>query len=227
MKETYNIVIAEDHTILREGLRSLLSSNDQYNIIGEAGDGIEVIQCARDLKPDLILLDLNMPVMNGLAAIKEIKREQPETKILALTVYKNEEYIIEAFQSGVNGYCLKDATYAELKIAIENVLSGNVYISPGISDMVMEGFLLQGQQKTKRDSSRDNLTKREREILKVVAEGYKNKEISDFFSISVKTVEKHRSNIMNKLNLHSVSELTTYAIEKNIIDTSFLNDQAI
>lgn len=213
------IVIAEDHTILREGLRSLLSSDPDLDIVGEAQDGQEAIRCVEKLKPNLVLMDLSMPRMNGMDAIKEIKKRSPETKILVLTVHKNEEYIVATLQAGADGYALKDSTHIELKIAIKNVLSGNHYISPGISGKVIEGYL-EGRKPFKPTSPLDTLTQRERGILKMIAEGYKNKEIADYLCISVKTVEKHRANLMQKLDLHSVSALTTFAIGKGLVTKS-------
>jgi len=219
MKAKHRIIIAEDHTILREGLRSLLSSDPDLEIVGEAQDGQEAIRCVEKLKPNLVLMDLSMPRMNGLDAIKEIKKRSTETRILVLTVHKNEEYIVATLQAGADGYALKDSTHAELGIAIKNVLSGNHYISPGISGRVIEGYL-EGRKPLKATSPFETLTQRERGILKMIAEGYKNKEIADYLCISVKTVEKHRANLMQKLDLHSVSALTAFAMEKGLVTKS-------
>ncbi len=219
MKAKHRIIIAEDHTILREGLRSLLSSDPDLEIVGEAQDGQEAIRCVEKLKPNLVLMDLSMPRMNGLDAIKEIKKRSAETRILVLTVHKNEEYIVATLQAGADGYALKDSTHAELGIAIKNVLSGNHYISPGISGRVIEGYL-EGRKPLKATSPFETLTQRERGILKMIAEGYKNKEIADYLCISVKTVEKHRANLMQKLDLHSVSALTAFAMEKGLVTKS-------
>jgi DNA-binding NarL/FixJ family response regulator len=216
MGQKVRIVIAEDHTILREGLRSLLSSDPNFEIVGEAEDGREAIRCVEKLKPDLILTDLSMPRMNGMEAIKEIRRISPVTKILVLTVHKTEEYILATFRAGANGYLLKDSTHAELVMAVKKVLSGKQYISPEISAKVIEGYL-EGKKTLKSQTSWETLTQREREILKLIAEGYKNKEIADDLCISVKTVEKHRANLMEKLNLHNVQALTTYAIEEGLV----------
>jgi len=216
MPEKKKIVIAEDHTILREGLRSLLSSSDEFEVVGEAVDGLDAIRCVENYHPDLILLDLAMPRMNGIEAIKEIKRQSSETKVLVLTVHKSEEYVLAAFQSGADGYCLKDATHAELLNAIKSIFSGKRFISPGIADKVLEGYL-DGRKSLKSKSSWDTLTQREREVLKLIGEGYKNKDIAEYLSISLKTVEKHRSNLMAKLDLHSASALTAYAIEKGLV----------
>jgi len=216
MTTRYRIILAEDHTILREGLRSLLASSQDLEIVGEAEDGREAVQLAEELKPDLILTDLSMPRMNGMEAIKEIKARSPDTKILVLTVHKNEEYILATLQAGANGYLLKESTHAELLIAVHHVLKGSRYISPGIADKVLEGYL-QGRKTLKNRTSYDTLTKREREVLKLIAEGYTNKSIADQLCISIKTVEKHRTNLMEKLNLHNVQALIIFAIEKGLV----------
>jgi DNA-binding NarL/FixJ family response regulator len=216
MNTKSKIVLAEDHTILREGLKSLLSSSQDFEVIGEAGDGREAIRCVEKLKPDLILIDLSMPRMNGMEAIREIRRLSKEVKILVLTVHKSEEYILATFKAGADGYVLKDATHEELLMAIKSVLKGKNYISPEISEKVLEGYL-EGRKRLKSQTSWESLTSREREILKLIAEGYKNKEIAEELCISVKTVEKHRSNLMEKLNLHNVQALTAFAIEKGLV----------
>jgi two-component system response regulator NreC len=216
MTAKQRIVIAEDHTILREGLRALLSAEPDLEVIGEARDGQEAIRAVEKFKPNLVLMDLSMPRMNGMDAIKEIKKHSAETKVLVLTVHKNEEYILATLQAGADGYVLKDSTHSELGLAIRNVLDGNYYISPGISDKIIGGYL-EGKKPLKATSPWEKLTQRERGILKLIAEGYKNKEIADYLCISVKTVEKHRANLMQKLNLHNISDLTAFAIEKGMI----------
>ena len=219
MVEKKKIVIAEDQKILREGLKSLLSSSNDFEVVGEAEDGLNAVRCVEKYTPELLLLDLSMPKMSGISVIKEIKSQSTETKILVLTVHESEEYILEVFKSGADGYCLKDASHSELLVAIKSVLSGKRYISPGISGKVLEGYL--GDRETlKSSSSWDSLTQREREILKLVGEGYKNKEIADYLCISAKTVEKHRSNIMEKLDLHTASALTAYDIKKGLVTES-------
>jgi DNA-binding NarL/FixJ family response regulator len=217
VKEKHRVVIAEDHTILREGLRALLSSNPGFHIVGEAEDGLEAIQCVQTLRPDLILMDLSMPRMNGMDAIKEIKKRCPEIKVLVLTVHKTEEHILATLQAGADGYVLKDSTSSELLMAIKSVLSGKTFLSPGISGKVIQGYL-EGRKNLKLKSSWDTLTQREREILKLIAEGYKNKEIADYLYISLKTVEKHRANLMEKSDLHNVAALTAFAIEKGLVN---------
>ena len=216
MAEKHRIVIAEDHKILREGLKSLVKSNEDFEIVAEAGDGLEAIRAVEKHHPDLLLLDLSMPRMSGISVIKDIKSRFPETKILALTIHESEDYILESFHSGLDGYCLKDANYSELLGAINRVLEGKTYLSPGISDKVLVGFL-DKQKALKSGTSWDTVTQREREVLKLVGEGYKNKEIADYLCISVKTVEKHRSNIMRKLDVHTSSGLTAIAIDKGLV----------
>ena len=210
------IVIAEDHRILREGLKSLLASKPEFEVVGEAEDGLDAISIVRESKPDLVLLDLSMPRLDGLSAMRDIKKVSPETRILALTVHADEDYVLEAFNEGADGYCLKDAGRAELLMALESIFSGKPYFSPGIADKVLEGYL-EGRQQIKSTSAWETITRREREVLKLIGEGFKNKEIADLLFISVKTVEKHRSNIMKKLDLHNAAALTAYAIEKGLV----------
>jgi len=215
MDKKKRIVIAEDHAIIRDGLKALLSSHDEFQIVGEAEDGKIAIQRARELKPDLMLLDISMPRMNGIEAITEIKRQSPETRVLILTVHKLEKYVHTCLKSGADGYVLKDATHADLVTAINGVLRGKRYLSPEISEKVIEGYL-EGRKAEETDSPWDTLTKREREILKLVAEGHKNKEIADYLCISLKTVETHRNNLKEKLGVRSTAELTVYAMQRGM-----------
>jgi len=217
MKKPFSIVIAEDHTILREGVKALLSSHPDLKVVGEAADGLEAIRCVQNHSPDMILLDLSMPRMTGLDAIKEIKRVTPKIKIVVLTVHNTEEYILSTLQAGADGYVLKDAHSTELLTAIRHVLEGHRYLSPGISGTIIDG-LLEGKKESAIRSAWDTLTQREREILKLVAEGHKNKDIADLLCISIKTVEKHRANLMDKLGLHNVAALTALAAEKGLIN---------
>ncbi len=216
MGKKLSIVIAEDHTILREGLRALLSSHSDFDIVGEAEDGRDAIRCVEKLEPDLVLMDLSMPRMGGISAITDIKKRYPKIKIIALTVHKTEEYILAAFKAGADGYILKDATHNELIMAIKSVIDDRQYLSPGVSEKVIQGYL-EGKKTLKTESSWDTLSLREKEVLKMIAEGYKNKKIAEFLCVSLKTVENHRANLMKKLDLHNAAALTVFAMERGMI----------
>ncbi len=217
MENKLSIVLADDHTILREGLRALLTADPSFEIVGEARDGREAVRCVERLGPDLLLMDLSMPRMSGMDAIREIKKRYPETKIIALTVHKTEEYLLTTLQAGADGFVLKDATHGELIRAIKSVMGGKSYLSPGVSEKVIEGYL-EGKKSNRSLSTWDSLSQREREVLKLIAEGYKNKEIAEDLCISLKTVEKHRANLMKKLDLHNAAALTVYAVDKGLVN---------
>jgi len=216
MQTKHRVLIVEDHTLLRAGLRALLSLDPLLEIVGEADNGRDALHLVVQLRPTVILSDISMPGMNGIEAITDIKRRFPEIKILVITIHKTEEYIHEALRAGADGYILKDATHDELRIAIHSILNGKTYLSPDISAKVIHGFLGSGRGDPA-SSPWDQLTHREREVLKLVAEGHHNRYIADFLCLSVKTVEKHRSNLMRKLNLHNASMLTAYAIERGLV----------
>ena len=217
MENKLSIVLADDHTILRAGLRALLTADPSFEIVGEARDGREAVRCVEKLGPDLLLMDLSMPRMSGMDAIREIKKRYPDTKIIALTVHKTEEYLLTTLQAGADGFVLKDATHDELIMAIKNVMVGKSYLSPGVSEKIIEGYL-DGKKSNRSLSSWESLSQREREVLKLIAEGYKNKEIAEDLCISLKTVEKHRANLMKKLDLHNAAALTVYAMDKGLVN---------
>lgn len=221
MNEKKRILIVDDHTLMRAGLRALLSQEPDIEIVGEADNGRDAVRAIMTHVPDLVLMDLNMPGMNGIEAIVDIKRRYPDTRVLVLTLHRTEEYIHESLRAGADGYILKDATHDELRIAVRSVLNGKTYLSPDISAKVINGYMGAGSNKPFGSaSSWDTLTHREREVLKLVAEGRPNKHIAEYFCLSIKTVEKHRSNLMKKLDLHNASMLTAYAIEKGLVATS-------
>ena len=210
------ILIAEDHAILREGLRALLSAEPGIEIIAEAEDGHEAVIKARECRPDVVLMDISMPNINGTDAIHAIKRHDPGVKIIVLTVHKSEEYVRAALEAGADGYLLKDDTRCDLLAAIMCIHKDRTYLSPGICDKVINGYLDRQSADTACFAS-SQLTLREREVTKLIAEGKKSRDIAGYLSVSLKTVEKHRSNLMRKLDLHSVSALTTYAIENGLV----------
>jgi len=212
----HRIIIVENHTLLRAGLRALLSQDDGLDIVGESDNGRDAIKLALKLMPHLVLMDLNMDGINGTEATRSIKMLMPETRVLILTVHKTDEYIHESLKAGADGYILKDATHNELSTAIHTILNGKTYLSPDISERVINAYLNPGCL-TSVNSAWDTLSCREREVLKLVGEGHPNKHIAEYLCLSVKTVEKHRSNLMKKLDLHNASTLTAYAIEKGLV----------
>lgn len=218
MNKKYRVFIVDDHTLLRAGLRALLSQDPELEIVGESEDGHSAIRDIAVLTPDLVLMDVSMRGMSGIEAVVDIKRRNPEIRVLVLTIHKADEYILASLRAGADGYILKDATHDELRVAIRSIRNGKTYLSPDISDKVVHGYLSTGKADGV-GSTWDTLTHREREVLKLIAEGHPNKYISEYFCLSIKTVEKHRSNLMKKLNLHNASMLTSYAIEKGLVVT--------
>jgi DNA-binding NarL/FixJ family response regulator len=216
MNSKKQVFIVEDHRLFREGLKAMLSPNPEYEIAGEAEDGLEAIRLIRKSKPDLVLLDLSMPRMSGFSVLQEIKAQMPEVKILVLSTHESDQYVLQAFEAKADGYAIKDSSREELRIAIRSVLEGKKYISPGIAGNVLDGYL-DGRKTLKSKSAFDTVTEREKEVLKLLAEGYQNKEIADLLHISIKTVEKHRANIMAKLDLHNAAALTAFAFEHGLI----------
>jgi DNA-binding NarL/FixJ family response regulator len=216
MNTKRRILIVDDHTVLRVGLRALLAQDPDIEIAGEAGNGRDAIRSIGTLHPNLVLMDLTMPGTNGIEAIAEIKRRYPEVRILVLTLHRADEYIHESLRAGADGYILKDATHEELRVAIRSVLNGKTYLSPDISSRVISGYL-GGGKGIGVSSAWESVTHRERQVLKLVAEGRPNKYIAEYLCLSVKTVEKHRSNLMKKLDLHNASMLTAFAIEKGLV----------
>ena len=211
------ILIADDHTILREGIRALLETSPDFEIVGEVADGHQAVQLAQQLSPDVILIDLSMPRLNGTEAIQLMRRRNLSMRIVVLTVHRTEEYVRAALDAGANGYVLKDDTHEELLSAIHAVMRGRTYLSPSICGQVVNSYL-DPRACGAGGTTWDTLTLREREVLKLIAEGHTNKIIAQLLSISVKTVEKHRGNVMKKLDLHSASKITAYAIEHRLVE---------
>jgi len=213
--EKQRILIAEDHTILRQGLRALLESSDHLQVVGDVSTGKEAIRAVAEMAPTLVIIDLSMPGMNGTEAIREIRVRHPDVRIIALTVHKAEEYVRTALKAGADGYVLKDDSHADLMSAVRNVLNGRTYLSPGICTGVISGYVGTSPRPST-GASWEVLTHREREVMKLIAEGYKNRQIAHYLSLSTKTVEKHRANLMKKLNLHNAAGITAYAIENGL-----------
>ena len=211
------ILLAEDHTIVRQGLRSILDGREGIEVVGEAKDGREAVEKVQQLQPDIVLMDLSMPLLSGLEATRQIKSQYPQIKVLVLTMHADEEYIFQILQAGASGYLLKQAAVGELVAAIQVVYEGNSYLSPAISRKIVDEYVRQTREQGKVDPY-DQLTDREREVLHLIAEGYSTQEIAGLLFISPKTVRGHRSSLTEKLDLHSNAELTRYAIRKGIVD---------
>ncbi len=210
------VLLADDHTILREGIRALLDDQADIEVIGEAEDGQSTVKMVAKLKPDVVIMDIAMPLLNGLEATRQIQRDYPQVKVLILTMHENEEYIRQVLAAGALGYILKDAAARDLLGAIRAVHQGEAVLSPAITRLVIEDYLRWGDIRPADTSN--GLTPREREVLQLIAEGYTNKEIAEILSLSVKTIQSHRTNLMSKLDLHDRGELIKYAIQKKIID---------
>jgi two-component system response regulator NreC len=209
------VLIADDHAIVREGLRSLLDVQSDIEVTGEARDGQEVVEMAAALKPDIILMDITMPGMNGLDATRVIKQHDPEVKILILTMHEGDEYFFKLLDAGASGYLIKGCSSGELISALRAVQQGDVFLYPTMTKKLLSDYLHRGKGGDK--DSTDNLTNREKEILKYIADGNTNQEIADALVLSVATVQTHRANIMQKLGLHNSAELVKYAIRQGLI----------
>ncbi len=211
------ILLADDHTILRAGLKMMLNAQPDMEVVGEAQDGRQAIQEAQRLQPDIVLMDITMPDMNGIEATKQIKRNLPTARILILTMHEHDEYVFQALRAGASGYMLKEAADTDLISALHIIQSGQFYLSPA-AQSVMVGDYLQRVRTGEEKDSYSSLTEREREILKLVAEGYTNNQIAERLIISPKTVDTHRTHIMDKLNLHSRAELVKYAMRRGLLE---------
>ncbi len=211
------VLIVDDHTILRAGLRMMLNAQPDIEVVGEASDGHQAVIAAQRLQPDVILMDITMPECNGIEATRQVKRLLPDMRVLVLTMHENEEYLFQVLRAGASGYILKEAADTELVIAIRLVYSGRFYLSPSAQSM-MVGDYLQRVHTGEEHDSYSALTEREREILKLVAEGYTNNQIAERLTISPKTVDTHRTHIMDKLNLHSRAELVKYAMRRGLLE---------
>jgi DNA-binding NarL/FixJ family response regulator len=210
------ILIADDHDIVRAGLKSLLARQEDIDIVGEAADGREVVRLAAELKPSIVVTDIAMPQLNGIDATAQILRHDPDIKVIILSMYGDEEFLVRALTAGVKGYLLKDAVQADLLRAVRAVATGRSFFSPAIAQTLAEDYVRQLQHKGLEDSY-ELLTEREREILQLLAEGRSNKEAAAVLNVSPYTVETHRVHLMQKLNLHNTAEIVLYAVRKKIV----------
>lgn len=210
------ILLADDHAIMRSGLRALLQQRDDFTVVGEASDGREAVALSESLHPDVVVMDLTMPVLNGTEAARQIIGKHPEIAVVILTMHSDEAYVLRALKAGARGYLLKESAEADLISAIRAVQQGKAFFSPAVSKVLVQDYIRQLQDKDIEDSY-ELLTTREREILQLVAEGKSNKDIANLLNLSVYTIETHRGNIMEKLGLHTVPELILYAVRKGVI----------
>ena len=210
------IVLADDHTVVRNGLRLILERQPDFEVVGEASDGREVMRLVEAQKPDVVVMDIGMPSLNGIEAARRIVDDFPGTKVAILSMHKDEAYVIRSLKSGVRAYLLKDSAEADLIAAIRAVIDGRSFFSPAIRKVLQEDFMRQLEEREVEDTF-ELLTPREREILQLVAEGKSNKEVAQLLNLSLFTVETHRGHILQKLNLHSVPELVLYAVRKGMI----------
>jgi two-component system response regulator NreC len=210
------VILADDHSVMRHGLRLILEQQEDFQVLGEANDGREAVNLAEALHPDVAVLDITMPNLNGIEAARQISDKQPHIAIVILSMHADEGYVLRALKAGARGYLLKESPEADFVSAIRSVSEGKAFFSPAVSRLLVEDYVRRLQEKYIEDSY-ELLTRREREILQLVAEGKSNKDVANMLNLSLYTVETHRSNILEKLNLHSVPELILYAVRKGVI----------
>ena len=210
------VLLADDHTLIRAGLRMVVVSQPDFTVVGEASDGREAVALAEQLKPDIIVMDIGMPSLNGIEACRQIHDSLPGTQVIMLSMHSDEGYVLRALKAGAKGYMLKDSAEADLASAIRAVTAGKSFFSPAVSKILLEDYMRK-LKRTGAEDSFDLLSPREREVLQLVAEGKSSKEVANLLSLSVYTVETHRAKVMQKLNLHNIPELILYAVRKGVI----------
>lgn len=209
------VLLVEDHTLVRAGTRALLSAAKEIEVLGEAANGRQAVDLCRTLQPDIVLMDVAMPELNGIEAARQILQQQPDVRIIMLSMHATRQYIFESLKAGVQGYVLKDSAFSELLNAIRAVMAGRTHLSPQLSDVVMQDYIRRAQGSGPADEL-EKLSGREREILQLIAEGKSSGEIAESLRISVRTVDTHRHNLMEKLHIHSIAGLTRFAIRTGL-----------
>ncbi|HLI84387.1 MAG TPA: response regulator transcription factor [Bryobacteraceae bacterium] len=212
----FRVLIADDHGIVRQGLRALLEKSPEIAVVGEASDGREAVRLAAELHPNIVVMDIAMPMLNGVDATSQILGRDPEIKVIILSMHSDESYILRALSAGAKGYLLKDSAEGDILPAVQTVAKGRPYFSPVIASTLLDEYL-QTMKKNKVRDSYDLLTEREKEVLQLLAEGKSNKEVAGLLNLSPYTIESHRTSLMQKLNLHNTAEIVLYAVRKNII----------
>lgn len=217
MADTYHIILADDHILFRRGLKGIIQSEPGLEVIGEAGDGIELLKLLRTMIPHLVILDISMPNLRGIEAVREIRKEYPDLKVLILTMHKDRSYLHQAISAGADGYLLKEDADPDLFSAIERIRQGKMYVSPHLTEGMIEDWAQIRRGDVNSSIQPEVLTPREKEVIKLIADGKSSKEIGDLLFISVRTVERHRANIMDKLKIRKTADLVKYAIQKGYI----------
>lgn len=212
----HTVLLADDHAVVRKGLRFLLDESDRVEVVAEAADGREAVATAQNVRPDLVIMDIQMPNLNGIDAAAQILKERPETAVIILSMYSDESYILRALNAGAKGYILKDSVETDILSAVRAVTAGKPFFSPAITQMLLEDYIRLMSQQGVQDSY-DLLTDREKEVLQLLAQGKTNKEVAGLLDLSVYTVEGHRGNLMAKLKLRNTAEIVLYAVRKNIV----------
>lgn len=218
--KSHRILLAENHTLVREGFQSLLERIEGFQVVAVAGDGREALHRIREMRPDIVLMDISMPRLNGLEVAAQSLQEQPEISIVFLSVHRNEEYVLRALKLGARGYLLKNSCCEELEFALKSVAKGHFYLSPEISHSVMKDYLARLKGKPGHEEqprSLDRLTPRQREILQLIAEGHTTRAISEELKVSVKTTESHRTELMRRLDIHDIAGLVRYAVRTGLV----------
>ena len=210
------VLLTDDHTLFRQGVRTLLAAESDMEVVGESANALEAVALAQQVRPDVVLMDIGMPGMSSFEATRLIRKERPDTKVVFLSMYDDEDYLAECLDIGASGYVLKDSPVEQLINAIREVCHGGSYLSPRLLTRLVDDFRIQGRETT-RQPRFGTLTKREREILKLLAEGKSVKDIAGAFVLSVKTIEAHKFNLMRKLDIHNKAQLVQYAIQKKVI----------
>jgi two-component system, NarL family, response regulator NreC len=210
------ILLADDHQLVRQGLRMILQEQEDWEIVGEVGNGREAVRIAVETRPDVAILDIGMPQLNGVEAARQISRKCPDVRVLMLSMYSDEAYISQAVQAGARGYLLKDSADVDLISAVTAVAEGKSFFSPAAASVMLDDYVRQLSERGRTDRF-ESLSEREREVFQLIAEGHSNKEIAEMLCLSPSTVETHRAHIMEKLKLHSAAELVLYAVRKGVI----------
>ena len=219
--ELIRVLLIDDHELVRSGIRALLEKSEDIRVVGEAGEGHEALACIRETNPDVVLLDISLPGLNGLEVAAKARKDSPRLRIVFLSMHANEEYVLQALKIGASGYVLKQSSTRELELAVRSAKKGETFLSPAISNTVVSDYMARlkgGNVKKPGANPYEVLTSRQREILQLIAEGFSSKEIAQKLSLSINTIEVHRANLMDRLNIHDIAGLVRYAIQTGIIE---------